>query len=95
MNAEESVLGYLKFKNVENRGFLKYGYFKRLIIYILDLHGKEYYIRKIFLKLNRKGYFIKKETERKSFKYKFNPFPQIEYKEEINDKNEPITLIFD
>ena len=73
MNAENSVLGYLKFKNVENRGFLKYGYFKRLIIYILDLHGKEYYIRKIFLKLNRKGYFIKRETERKTFKYKFNP----------------------
>lgn len=94
MNAENSVLGYLKFKNVENRGFLKYGYFKRLIIYILDLHGKEYYIRKIFLKLNRKGYFIKRETERKTFKYKFNPNPEIELKEEINNKNESITLEF-
>ena len=94
MNAIESVLGYLTFKNIENRGFIKYGYFKKLITYILDIHHKDYYIRKIFLLLCKKGYFIKKETIQKSFKYKFNPNPEIQQKEEINNKREPITLIF-
>lgn len=95
MNAENSIVNYFIFKNMENRGFVRYGYFKRLITYILDLHHKEYYVRKLFLKLNRKGYFIKKETERKSFLYKFNPNPnEEEEEEEINNKNESITLEF-
>ena len=95
MNAENSVLGYLTYKNIENRGFVKYGYYKKLITYILDLHHKEYYVRKIFLKLNRKGYFIRRETEQKSFLYKFNSNPKIKPKEEINDKFKPVTLTFD
>lgn len=96
MNAEDCIISYFKFKNMENRNFVKYGYFKRLITYILDLHHKEYYVRKIFLKLTKKGYFIKQMTEKKSFLYKFNPNPYIECKEEIykDEKKGTITVIF-
>ncbi len=89
-----SVIGYLKHKQAENRGFLKYGYYKRLISYILDLH-LDYYTRKIFLKMVKKGYFIKSDSDKKVFKYRFNPNPLEEIKEEENNKRESVTLIFD
>ncbi len=94
MDAMTSVIGYLKHKQAENRGFLKYGYYKKLICYILDLH-LDYYVRKIFLKMVKKGFFIKSDADKKVFKYRFNPNPEIELKEELNDKREPITLIFE
>tara|TARA_R110002073_G_scaffold89410_1_gene211803 strand:- start:95 stop:379 length:285 start_codon:yes stop_codon:yes gene_type:complete len=94
MDAMNSVIGYMIHKNAENRGFLKYGYFKRLICYILDFH-KDYYIRKIFLKMVRKGYFEKHETDKKTFKYRFNPTPTNELKDVKNNKRESITLTFD
>tara|TARA_R110000803_G_scaffold166413_2_gene229755 strand:+ start:721 stop:1005 length:285 start_codon:yes stop_codon:yes gene_type:complete len=94
MDAMSSVIGYMKHKNATNRGFLKYGYFKRLICYILDFH-KDYYIRKIFLKMCKKGYFIKSEGDKKTFKYKFNPNPEIQYKKEIINKREPVIVTFD
>jgi len=95
MDAMNSVIGYMKHKQAENRGFLKYGYYKRLISYILDLH-LDYYTRKIFLKMVKKGYFIKHETEQKTFRYRFNPNPKEEIKEEEeNNKLGSITLDFD
>jgi len=94
MDAMSSVIGYMKHKNATNRGFLKYGYFKRLICYILDYH-KDYYIRKIFLKMCKKGYFIKSEGDKKTFKYKFNPTPNEKLKDEIINKRESITLTFE
>tara|TARA_R100000935_G_C2775128_1_gene139317 strand:+ start:572 stop:856 length:285 start_codon:yes stop_codon:yes gene_type:complete len=94
MDAMNSVIGYMKHKNAETRGYLKYGYFKKLICYILDFH-KDYYIRKIFLKMVNKGYFIKIKADTKSFKYKFNPNPKILEKEKVNNKKESIILSFD
>tara|TARA_R110000764_G_scaffold39419_8_gene88034 strand:- start:143 stop:427 length:285 start_codon:yes stop_codon:yes gene_type:complete len=94
MDAMNSVIGYMKHKNANNRGFLKYGYFKRLICYILDFH-KDYYIRKIFLKMVKKGYFIKAEVDKKTFRYKFNPTPEIKQEKEENNKREPVTVTFD
>lgn len=94
MDASSSIIGYLKHKKAETRGFLKYGYYKKLIIYILDLH-KEYYVRKLFLKLCKRGYFIKSEFDKKVFKYKFNPIPEQPIKKEENNKFESITLDFD
>ncbi len=94
MDASSSIIGYLKHKKAETRGFLKYGYYKKLISYILDYH-KEYYIRKIFLKLAKKGYFIKSKVDHKVFKYKFNPSPDKPIEEEENNKFGSITLIFD
>jgi len=94
MDAMSSVIGYLKHKNAENRGFLKYGYYKKLICYILDLH-LDYYTRKIFLKMVKKGYFIKSDSDKKVFKYKFNPTPNIEPIKEESNKHESLTLIFE
>ena len=94
MDAMSSVIGYLKHKNAENRGFLKYGYYKKLICYILDLH-LDYYTRKIFLKMVKKGYFIKSDSDKKVFKYRFNPNPKEEIKEEKINKHESLTLIFE
>ena len=94
MDAMNSVIGYLKHKRAENRGFLKYGYYKRLISYILDLH-LDYYVRKIFLKLCKKGYFIKSDADKKVFKYRFNPSPDKPIEEQENNKFESITLDFD
>ena len=61
MNAKNSVINYCKFKNVQTRGFLKYGYFKRIIGYILDYYN-DYFIRKIFLQLVEEKYFIKEPS---------------------------------
>ncbi len=83
MNAEKSVIGYFKFKNIQNRGYLKYGFFKRIIAYILDCYH-EYFIRKIFLSLVNKGYFIKVKNYKKSYKYKFNPNPKVKKKEPVD-----------
>jgi len=74
MNAKQAVIAYCKFKNIQNRGFLKYGYFKRIIGYILDYYN-DYFIRKTFLALVEEGHFIKKKNIKKSYIYQFNPNP--------------------
>ena len=85
MNASQAVISYCKFKNIQNRGYLKYGYYKRIIGYILDYYN-DYFIRKTFLSLVEKGYFIKKKNHKKSYMYQFNPMPE-EPKKEIIDPN--------
>ena len=76
MNAEKAVIGYFHHKHIENLGYLKYGYFRRIIGYIIDQYH-EYFIRKIFLSLVNKGFFIKVKNKKKSYKYKFNPNAEI------------------
>ena len=82
MNAENAVIGYFHHKHVENLGYLKYGYFRRIIGYVLDYYH-EYFIRKIFLSLVEKGFFIKVKNKKKSYKYKFNPNAEKEIKKVI------------
>ena len=72
MNAEQSVIEYFKYKNAQNLNFLKFGYFKRIIAYVLNCKS-EYYIRKLFLTLVEKNYFIKKKNLKQSYLYQFNP----------------------
>tara|TARA_R110000772_G_scaffold188594_1_gene299647 strand:+ start:410 stop:688 length:279 start_codon:yes stop_codon:yes gene_type:complete len=72
MNAENSVLEYFKYKNIQTLDYLKFGYFKRIIGYILNCES-EYYIRKLFLTLVEKNYFLKKKNLKQSYLYKFNP----------------------
>ena len=76
MNAEKAVIGYFEYKNIDNRGFLRYGFFKRIIGYVLDYYH-DYFIRKTFLALVNKGYFIRYKTTKQSYRYKFNPTPKI------------------
>tara|TARA_R110000803_G_scaffold32572_1_gene71663 strand:+ start:76 stop:363 length:288 start_codon:yes stop_codon:yes gene_type:complete len=86
MNAENSVVGYLKFKKIQDLGFLKYGHYKRIISYVLDCFN-DYYIRKLFLSLIDKGYFIKRKNLKKSYNYEFNP--------NGSDVSTPIKIIHD
>ena len=81
MNAKSSVINYCKFKNVQSRGFLKYGYFKRIIGYILDYHN-DYFIRKIFLQLVDDNHFIKEKNQKQSYLYKFNNLPEPKLKKQ-------------
>lgn len=75
MNSNQAVIGYFKFKKIENMGYLKYGYYKRIIQYVIDFYN-EYYVRKIFLQLLDEGYFIRIKNHKNSYKYKFNPNPK-------------------
>jgi len=77
MNANNSVVGFMKHKNTEKLGYMKYAYFKKIIKYILDYH-REYHIRKLFLNMYEEGYFLRKTVNGKtSYTYKFNPNPKI------------------
>jgi len=93
MNSKQAVIGYFKFKKIENMGYLKYGYFKRIIQYVIDYYH-DYYVRKIFLQLVDENYFIKKKSEKNSYKYQFNPNPEKVAEEEIIDDS-PITIYWD
>ena len=90
MNAEKSVIGYFTWKHIENRGYLKYGFHKRIISYILDSFH-EYFIRKTFLSLVDKGYFIKQKNHKQRYIYKFNPNPNIKKKKVIDPNRFIIT----
>jgi len=96
MNSKQAVIGYFKFKNIENMGYLKYGYFKRIIQYVIDYYN-EYYVRKIFLQLVEENYFIKIKNYKNSYKYKFNPKPQKKQQQEEEDPmlRLPITIHWD
>tara|TARA_R100001369_G_scaffold92377_1_gene137105 strand:- start:1644 stop:1928 length:285 start_codon:yes stop_codon:yes gene_type:complete len=72
MNKEDAVIKYFQYKQIETLDYLKYGYFKRIMSYVLDNYN-DYFIRKLFLKLVDKGWFYRKQNEKKSYLYKFNP----------------------
>jgi hypothetical protein len=91
MNSNQAVIGYFKFKKIENMGFLKYGYYKRIIQYVIDYYN-EYYVRKIFLQLLDKGYFIRIKNHKNSYKYQFNPTPKKKITEDDLKPQLPITL---
>tara|TARA_R110000822_G_scaffold39409_5_gene108323 strand:- start:7769 stop:8053 length:285 start_codon:yes stop_codon:yes gene_type:complete len=76
MNKYDAVLKYFIFKNIQDLGYLKYGYFKKIIGYVLDNYN-EYFIRKLFLKLVTENNFYRKQNIKKSYLYKFNPNPKI------------------
>jgi hypothetical protein len=78
MNAKECCINYMIYKKIEKRGILKYGYFKRLIGFILNVDNDNQ-IRKVFLDLVESKHFIKIKNVKTSYKYQFNPQPDIEY----------------
>jgi len=97
MNSEQIIVQYFHYKQIQKRGFCKYGVFRRIIEYLLDVHNNPYFIRKTFLKLVEKNYFYRNNpTGKKSYRYSFNPDKYIEY--ETRRKNElkfPIIITFD
>ena len=83
MNAQECVVNYMIYKNIDQRGKQKYGALKNLISFILN-STNDNFIRKIFLDLVASKHFIKIKNQKTSYKYQFNPNPEVEYvKEEL------------
>ena len=69
---EVVILSYLKYRKIENMGFLKYSNFCAIFCYILNNYDKAY-CRKLFIKLVRNKYFIKKKNVKRSYTYMYNP----------------------
>jgi len=70
-NTDELVLvAYLDYRNYQNIGFCKYSNFCSIFCYVLQNYDKNY-IRKIFIKLVRLGYFEKKKNIKRSYTYKY------------------------
>ena len=71
MNAESAIINYFIYKNFDNKIGYKYGYYKKIIGYILDTEDVSY-IRKIFLNLIKTNNFLKIQNgKKKSYSYKF------------------------
>lgn len=62
------IIAYLDYRKIYNMGFLKYSHFCPIFCYILNNYNKEY-VRKIFIKLVRLGYFVKKQNQKRSYTY--------------------------
>tara|TARA_R110000764_G_scaffold22812_4_gene56443 strand:+ start:1339 stop:1596 length:258 start_codon:yes stop_codon:yes gene_type:complete len=64
------VLEYLIMRQAWNLGFLSFSKFKRIISYATGIHNI-YYLRKIFIHLQNRGFFQKKKNLKRSYTYKF------------------------
>lgn len=96
MNSEQMIVKYLQFKKIQDLGFVKYSVFRRIIMYLLDVHDNNYLIRKTFLKLVEKNYFYKKSNSlKKSYRYKFNSDRFIKQSDRIEKIKFPIIIHFD
>tara|TARA_R100000935_G_C2716462_1_gene116199 strand:- start:233 stop:517 length:285 start_codon:yes stop_codon:yes gene_type:complete len=85
----KKVISYLKSKDLDSFGFIKYSYFKRLITFVTS-NPNNYELRKIFLYLLEKDYIIKKKNDGvNSYLYKFNN------KYRKIDDNSAVTIYFD
>ena len=78
MDAKTAVINYCIYKKIDQRGTMKYGYYKRLISFILNTNNDNF-IRKIFLDLVASKHFMKIKNIKTSYKYQFNGNPEIEY----------------
>ena len=66
----EFVLEYFILRQLWDLGYLPFSNYKKIISYATGIHNI-YYLRKIFLALCRKGFFIKKKNIKRSYTYKF------------------------
>jgi len=64
------ILEYLILRRAWNLGYMPFSNFKRILEYALGIRDI-YYIRKIFLHLKNKGFFIRKRNLKRSYLYKF------------------------
>ena len=71
MNSDAAVVKYFIYKKMDHDLGQKYGYYKRIIGYVLDTTDIGF-IRKTFLNLVKNKHFIKiKNSNKKSYLYKF------------------------
>jgi hypothetical protein len=64
------ILEYLILRRAWCLGYMPFSNFKRIIEYALGIRDI-YYIRKVFLHLRNKGFFIRRKNMRRSYLYKF------------------------
>lgn len=64
------VLEYLILRQAWNMDFIPFNCFKQIISYATGIHNI-YYLRKIFVHLVDKGFFIKRRNEKRSYSYRF------------------------
>lgn len=97
MNSEEIIVKYFHFKQIQKRGFCKYGVFRRIIEYLLGVYDNPYFVRKTFLKLVENNYFYRKSaTGKKSYRYCYNPDRFIDYEQRKKEEMVwPIVIHFD
>ncbi len=70
-NTDEMVIiAYLDYRNYQNIGFVKYSVLCSVFCYVLNNYNKNY-VRKIFIKLVRNGFFEKKQNIKRSYTYKY------------------------
>jgi len=84
----QKVVKYLKRKQANKWGFIRYSIFRKLITFVTG-YSRLYYIRKIFLYLVENEYFIKKKTDKRSYLYKFKS------SKETNVITKEITITFE
>jgi len=72
----DEVLNYLIERNAFDFEPLKFGYWKRMIKY--RTKNDNYTCRKIFTQLVNEGYFDRIRINNKHFKYRFNPYGEIQ-----------------
>ena len=64
------VLEYLIYRQAWNMGYIPFNCFKQIISYSTGIYNI-YYLRKIFVHLVNKGFFIKKKNLKRSYTYRF------------------------
>ena len=64
------VLEYFILRQMWTMGYMSFNNYKKLIGYATGIHNI-YTIRKIFIHLVDKGFFIKKKKEKRSYSYMF------------------------
>lgn len=77
------VLEYLIMRQAWNLGFLSFSKFKRIISYATGIHNI-YYLRKIFIHLQNRGFFQKKKNLKRSYTYKFIGEAEVEEVKKVN-----------
>lgn len=64
------ILDYMILRRAWLLGYMPFSNFKRIIEYALGIRDI-YYIRKVFIHLRNKGFFIRRRNLKRSYLYKF------------------------
>ena len=95
MNSDDACIKYFIYKNMGENQAQKYGYYKRIIGYILDNIDLGF-IRKTFLSLVKKGYLVKIQNgNKKSYGYRFVDLDNMNDKVEVVEEIKPYLITWD
>jgi hypothetical protein len=89
---ERKIVEYFNKRGFSKGGFLKYNYWFKRMDFLIGDENTRYEIRKIFMSLEKKGYFNSKKLRRRSYLYEF--INKKEKKEEY-EKFDGVLIVFD